>query len=137
MFSSLIKRATINSCFIFSSIVVAYALLVTAFFNGVGMNPTSVILLYPFSFATALAFGLAKHTKLKTGAKLGLHFLIFTLAVILFVYLPHGGMVSSKSALLLFVIYCIIYAIVACTVLSINGKKKRVIEKNTEYKNVY
>lgn len=134
---SILVKAARSSCVVFSVIITVYSLLVLAFFDGVGMNPVSVFLFYPFSFFVTLAACIVKYTHFNGATKLLIHFLIFTLSVVLFIFLPYGSVFSPQNTFILFVIYCVIYAIIGGIFAAFKASQKRRNEKNTEYKNVY
>ena len=62
---------------------------------------------------------------------------MFTAAIVLFIYLPHGSAFSPTNSMILFVLYCILYAIGLIIYFSISTAKLRKSEKKSEYKNVY
>lgn len=135
--SQLIKKAFISCSILFTVIIVVYSLLVIAIYGGLGMNPVSVFLLLPFSYVITLANYIVKYTNLGKGVKVFIHFLMFTTATGLFVYLPHGGAFSPKNSLILFVLYCVLYAICLTVYFAVSSAKLRKSEKKSEYKNVY
>ena len=135
--SRILKKTAVSSCFVYAAIIVIYSLLVLAFFDGVGMNPVSVFWLYPFSFVASLATCIVKYTNLSKFAKNFWHFVLFTLAVVLFIFLPYGKIFSPKVALVLFLGYCIAYLLVSVIVSISKSTKKRKSESKEEYKNVY
>lgn len=135
--SQILKKTAVYSCVVYAAIIVLYSLLVLAFFDGIGMNPVSVFWLYPFAFVASFATCIVKYTNLKNSTKAFLHFVLFTLAVVLFVFLPYGKIFSPKVALVLFVAYCIVYALISGVVSVVKSKKKRNSDKKEEYKNVY
>lgn len=101
------------------------------------MNPVSVFLLFPLALVIAFANNVVRHTTLRGGMKLTVHFTLVTLALILFIYLPHGSGVSSGSAMIVFALYVVLYAICAGIYMAIMANKKRKTEKSSEYKNVF
>ena len=133
----LMKKAFVSSCIFFTIIIVIYSLIVIAFFNGMGMNPTSVFLLFPFSYVITLANYIFKYTNLSKGTKIVLHFLMYTASTVIFVYIPHGSAFSPKNSMILFVIYCIFYIIGLLIYSLVKSAKLRKSEKKTEYKSVY
>lgn len=136
-FVSVLKKALVSACYAFSAIIVAYSLIVIAFFDGLGMEPFSVLFFFPLAFAFSLANGIVRHSVAKGGKKLIIHFLIITSALILFVFLPRGGMLSSGTSLIIFAAYLIIYAVCAGIYVAKVSKRKKQQEKNTEYKKVF
>lgn len=101
------------------------------------MNPVSVFLMFPLAFVISFANNVVRHTNLRSGTKLTVHFVLVTLALVLFVYLPHGSGVSSGSAMIVFALYVVLYAICTGFYVTITANKKRKIEKKSEYKNVF
>lgn len=133
----LLKKAFVSCCVLFSVIITVYSLLVISIYGGLGMNPISVFLLLPFSYIVILANYIVKYTNIKKRAKIFIHFLMFTAAIVLFIYLPHGSAFSPTNSMILFVLYCILYAIGLIIYFSISTAKLRKSEKKSEYKNVY
>ena len=131
------KKSVVWACYAFSAIIVIYSLLVILFGDGLGMEPVSVLLFYPLSFTLAFANGILKLTALKGGTKLLLHFILVTLGLALFIFIPHGGILSSGTAFLVFTMYVVLYAVGAVIYISIAGKNKKKKEKSTEYKKVF
>ena len=136
-FFAILKKAVKLSCVSFTWVIIAYSLLVLAFFDGLGMNPTSVFLFFPCVYVISVANLIVKHTNFSGAGKLFAHFALFTLSLILFVFLPYGSVFSAKSLLLLFVIYLILYIIGAVIYISVNGAKRRKIQSKNEYQSVY
>lgn len=136
-FGLILKKSASWSCVVYSFIVAFYSFLVLVLFDGIGMNPISVFLLYPFSFTVSLASCISRYSAMKAVAKAVTHFVLFTLALVLFVFLPYGGVFSSQNALILFVAYCVFYLVVAAVSSSIKTARRRKNEKKSEYKNVY
>ena len=132
-FTALLKK----SCYIFGIIIILYSLLVICFGGGMGMNPVSVALIYPFSFVISFANGVVKHTNLNTGFKLVSHFSLVTLSLILFVYLPSNSNFSGGTKMVAFVLYVILYMVIASIYLAFASRKKKKANKNSEYKNVF
>ena len=133
----ILKKSVVWACYAFSAIIVIYSLLVILFGDGLGMEPVSVLLFYPLSFTLAFANGIVKLTALKGGTKLLLHFILVTLGLALFIFIPHGGILSSGTAFLVFTMYVVLYAVGAVIYISIAGKNKKKKEKSTEYKKVF
>ena len=136
-FNTLLVRALRSACHFFSAIILLYSLLVICIYGGLGMNPVSVFLMVPLAFVISFANNVVRHTNLRSGTKLTVHFVLVTLALVLFVYLPHGSGVSSGSAMIVFALYVVLYAICTGFYVTITANKKRKIEKKSEYKNVF
>ena len=136
-FLSILKKAVKLTCISFTGIILLYSLLVLGFFNGLGMNPTAVFLFFPCVYVISVANLIVKHTKMSGSGKLFIHFLLFTLSIILFIFIPFGGVFSVKSMLLLFVIYLILYIIGAVIYISVCGAKKKKVQSKDDYQSVY
>lgn len=135
--STLFKRALLSACYVFSAIILLYSLLVICIYGGLGMNPVSVFLMFPLALVISFANNVVKHTNLSGVIKLFVHFTLVTLALVLFIYLPHGSGVSSGSAMIVFSLYVVLYAVCVGFYMAATAKKKRKDEKKSEYKNVF
>ena len=135
--SELMKKAFLSSCLLFSSVIVVFSLSVLLFSGGSGMNPQSVFLLFPFSYLITLANYILKYANLAKGSKIAIHFLIYTVSTIAFIYAPHGSAFSPQSVMILFALYVIVYIASVAIYFGIKSSKLRKTEKKTEYKNVY
>lgn len=133
----MLKKSFVSACYIFSAIIILYSLLVICLYDGMGMNPVSVCLIYPFCFLVALANNILKHAKINIGFKLATHFSLVTLSLILFVYLPSDSHLSGGTIMVAFALYAILYAVGIGIYLALSSKSKRKADKKSEYKNVF
>ena len=95
--------------------------------------PLTLLRLFPLCFLISFANALVTEIKKKGAWKLPVHFAIVTLDLILFVWYPARETLSPGTALILFVLYLVLYAAIALIVRHIFKKK----ETNTEYRSVY
>ena len=135
--SILFKKSLVSACYVFCVLVILSSLLLICFYDGMGVNPVSVSLVYPFLFAVSFANNIVKHTNLKSGIKLVSHFSLVTLSLILFIYLPHSPNLLGGTKLIVFVLYVILYIIGASLYLALTSRKKRKTDKKSEYKKVF
>ena len=135
--SELMKKTFCSSCILFAFITVLFSLTVILFGEGMGMNPTSVFLLFPFSCFVTLANYIFKYGNFANCGKVVIHFLIYTTSIIVFIGIPHGKGFSPKSLLILFFVYLVIYIVSLAVYLGTKASKLRKSEKKSEYKNVY
>ena len=134
MKSSILLKKT---CCLFSIITLIYSLILISFFNGLGMNPVSVFLFFPFSLFITIGNQVLKNETRGGVFKISIHFILYTAAVIFFVYLPHARGVSAKNSFILFVIYVVFYILAMLVYTMMKSSKTRKKEENDEYKNVY
>lgn len=136
-FGSIFKKAILMACYAFSVIILLYSLIVITFMEGMGLEPWSVFLFFPLSFGFSLANGIVRCVSLKNGLKITSHFIIVTLSLVLFVYIPRCKTLSAGTAMIIFALYLLAYAVFATVYLLRCSKKRKAIDRNTEYKKVY
>lgn len=122
-FSVALKKTFTIACIYYAVISLAL-LLIQAIANG-GFDSTAIgtlnfLLLFPFSLSIAAAQTLNRHANLSTAVRRLLHYLIFTLAFFLFLWLPSlnadSKPMNSLIVLLLFSgLYWLVVLIVSVT----------------------
>lgn len=135
--SKTIKNILTSSCVLFSIIVIIYSLILMIFGGGLGLDPFSVFLLFPFSGTVIFANNILKYRNLNNLIKSFMHFLLVTCATIIFIYIPHSASVSPKSAMILFLCYSVLYFLWFFIYKKIIKRKSKKNEKDSEYRNVY
>ena len=135
MFVQILKKSFIRACVVYSILSVLYLVIMLDLYK-TSANPYPQILLglFPFCFLITFANTLVATSQNKGKWKLPVHFLLLTLDLILFIYLPAKNTLSGGSALILFVFYLILYVIGALLVRLFYSKNK---QEKTEYQSVY
>ena len=135
MFVQILKKSFVRTCVVYSLLSMLYLIIMLDLYK-TSANPYPQILLglFPFCFLLTFASTLVTLTPQKGNWKLPVHFSIFTLDLILFIYLPAKNALSGGSALILFVFYLILYAVGALLVRLFYSKHTQ--QKN-EYQSVY
>jgi hypothetical protein len=137
---TIIKKSLISACYSFTALTVLYSLLMICIYDtseGINMSAITVFNFFPLSFFISIANSCLKSKKLSGVSKLFIHFVIVTLSIILFIFIPHGGGISSGSAMLLFTAYVFIYFVAVLIYNLLRKRKKALNDKKTEYKKVY
>lgn len=103
-----------------------------------GMQTVALIAILPFAFCFSLANCIYRHTALAASLRFVLHYILTVGGAFLFLFLPNRDpQQKSSSALLLFLVFTVIYLIVMVTVLVIAGRIKRVKRDEGNYHSVY
>ena len=135
MFIQILKKSCFRACYIYTCLSILYLFITLGLFQtNANPYPLAVIRLFPFSFFLTFAHTLVMDIKEKGTWKLPTHFLIVTLDLIFFVWLPHKNTLSNRSTLILFIIYLVLYGLGAL-IIRLFGTKRT--PKNSEYKSVY
>lgn len=135
MLVQILKKSFIRACVVYSMLSILYLIIMLDLYQ-TSANPYPQVLLglFPFCFLITFANTLVIACPNKGKWKLPVHFSIFTLDLILFIYLPAKNTLSGGSALILFVFYLILYAVGALLVRLFYKKNK---QEKTEYQSVY
>ena len=103
-----------------------------------GMQAGALVAILPFAFCFALANCIYRHTALVTSLRFVLHYVLTVGGAFLFLFVPNRDpQQKTSSALLLFLIFTVIYLIVMVTILVIAGRIKRVQRDEGNYHSVY
>ena len=138
MLVNFLKKAVRRACYGYTVLSFLYLIIMFDLYQTASNPyPGTIMRLLPFSFLIALAHTILTDTKLKTSLKIATHFLIVSLDIVFFIWLPTRTSFSGGTVLLLFVLYGILYTIgCVLTLLILSARKKR-LEANSEYQEVY
>lgn len=100
-------------------------------FSGAGViNTVMFLLLFPCALAFAAAGELLKSSTLPRWSRILLHYLIATLSVFFFMWLPSSSSASPASVFLMLVLLSVLYWIVFGLVALIRSRVKRLLEED-------
>ncbi len=135
MLIQILKKSFCRACCAYTVLSIFYlVIMLDLYLTSANPYPLTLLRLFPFCFFIAFANVLVSTLKKKSTWKIPVHFLILTLDLILFVWLPAKEELSSASTLILFLVYLLLYAIGALIVRHIVVRRK---ETNSDYKTVY
>ncbi len=113
--SVVIKRLLVGACIyysVFSLVLLIINVILNGQVAGTALSVPNVLLLFPFSFSLSGAEFIRKSDKLSGGIRVLLHYLILSVAFLLFLWLPSNAKKTLESALLLVLLESIIYWVV-------------------------
>lgn len=135
MFIHILKKSFFRACCGYTVLSIFYLIIMLdLYLTSANPYPLTLLRMFAFCFLISFANSLVIDIKQKGAWKLPVHFLILTLDVILFLWLPAKDTLSSASTLILLLLYVVLYAVIALIVRHILTKRK---EKTSEYKSVY
>lgn len=103
-----------------------------------GFNLVALVLVFPFSLLFATANTLYRHTKMKKGGRLLLHFLLTVGGAFLCLYLPNKAPDQGTfGAVVIFMTFSLVYWVIMGAVLGISARTRRVKREAAAYSSVY
>ena len=103
-----------------------------------GVNPVALITILPFAFMFSVANVVYRHTALKFSARMLLHYALTVGGAFVCLYLPNKtAEQKTAGAMLLFLIFTIIYFLIMGTIWTVNARIKRVKRDEANYHSVY
>ena len=123
--SSVLKGLFTTACIyyaIFSLVLLLISVILTGGTDGKVIGVLNVLMLFPFSFSLSGAELLRKKEDLSGVARRLLHYLIFTAAFLLFLWLPSNTTKSLTNGLLMIVLFSLVYWII-CLILHLTAKR--------------
>ncbi len=103
-----------------------------------GVQPVILIAILPFAFFFAVANTIYRHTELEIGWRALIHYALTVGGAFLFLYLPNKDPgQKTAAALLLFLIFTIVYFLIMGTIWTIQSRIKRVKRDEAKYHKVY
>lgn len=103
-----------------------------------GFHLIALVLVFPFSLMFSAANTLYRHTKMKKGWRLLLHFVLTVGGAFLFLYLPNKASEQGAfGAVVIFMVFAIVYWVIMSAVLGISARTRRVKREATTYTSVY
>ena len=103
-----------------------------------GIDPLALISILPFAVCFSVANVIYRHTKLKIGWRALIHYVLTVGAAFVCLYLPNKTEQQKASgALILFLLFTVIYFLIMGTIWIITGRIKRVTRDEEKYHSVY
>ena len=103
-----------------------------------GFNLIALVLVFPFSLFFSAANMLYRHSQIKKGWRLLLHFLLTVGGAFLFLYLPNKPEEQNTfGAVIILMVFTVVYWIIMGAVLGINARIHRVKREAAAYTSVY
>ena len=103
-----------------------------------GFNLLALVLVFPFALMFSSANAIYRHTKMKKGWRLLLHFLFTVGGAFLFLYLPNKAPEQGAfGAVVILMLFSIFYWLVMGTVLIVSARSRRVKREAASYTSVY
>ena len=103
-----------------------------------GVNPVALITILPFAFMFSVANVVYRHTELKFVARLLLHYALTVGGAFTCLYLPNKSPEQKTAgAILLFLIFTILYFAIMSIIWITNARIKRVKRDEAKYHSVY
>ncbi len=103
-----------------------------------GDNPVALITILPFAFFFSVANVIYRHTELKFAARMLLHYALTVGGTFTCLYLPNKtAEQQTAGAILLFLIFTVIYFVIMGAIWTVNARIKRVKRDEAKYHSVY
>ena len=103
-----------------------------------GVNPVALITILPFAFFFSVANVIYRHTEFKFASRMLLHYTLTVGGAFTCLYLPNKSPAQQTAgAILLFLIFTIIYFVIMGTIWGIQSRVKRVKRDEAKYHSVY
>ena len=135
-----LKKIALGSCVYYTAVTFFVLFLYFALNLDLarGMQAPALIAILPFSVLFASANTIYRHTHLPKLARVMIHYVLTVGGAFFFLYMPNKDpQQSGKQALILFLLFSLLYAIVMGIVLMISGRIHRVKRDEGKYHNVY
>ncbi len=135
-----LKKIALDSCVYYTAatflVLFIYFALNTDLSGGVQTH--ALIAILPFSICFATANRLYRHSALDKWLRVMIHYTLTIGGAFLFLYLPNKDPQQSTSqALLLFLVFSLIYALIMGAVLTVSARIHRVKRDEGKYHSVY
>ena len=103
-----------------------------------GVNPVALITILPFAFMFSVANVIYRHTELRFVARMLLHYALTVGGAFTCLYLPNKSPEQQTAgAILLFLIFTVIYFAIMSVIWILNARIKRVKRDEAKYHSVY
>lgn len=135
-----IKKILLGSCVYYTAATFFILFLYFALNRDLsgGVQTLALIAILPFALCFSSANVIYRHTPLDKWIRVVLHYVLTVGGAFLFLYLPNKDPQQSGSqALLLFLVFTVIYVIVMSIILTISGRIRRVTRDEGKYHSVY
>ena len=136
----ILKKIALGSCVYYTAVTffVLFLYFVLNFDLADGMQALALIAILPFSIFFASANTLYRHATLAKWLRVLLHYVLTVGGAFVFLYLPNKDpQQTGKQALILFLVFTVLYALIMGTILVISGRIHRVKRDEGKYHNVY
>ena len=134
------KKIALGTCIYYTAatFLILFLYFVLNVDTTLGVQPVILIAILPFAFFFAVANTIYRHTELEIGWRILIHYTLSVGGAFLFLYLPNKDPAqSSAAALLLFLIFTLIYFLIMGTIWTIRARIKRVERDEAKYYKVY
>ena len=136
----LIRHVALFSCVYYTAatFLILFIYFLISFDLSRGVRATALVAILPFAVFFAAANAIYRHTFLKKGARLLIHYLLTIGGAMLFLYLPNrdAGQ-GAESFLKLLLVLSLLYGVVMTLILLISARAARVRRDTAEYNEVY
>ena len=135
-----LKKIALNSCVYYTAATFFVLFLYFALnldLSG-GMQALALIAILPFSICFASANTIYRYATMPKWLCVMIHYVLTVGGAFLFLYLPNKDpQQSAKQALILFLVFSILYAIIMGAILLVSGRVARVKRDEEKYHSVY
>lgn len=135
-----LKKIALHSCVYYTAVTFFVLFLYVLLMRDLsrGLQAFALIMFLPFSICFASANIIYRETPLSKWARVTLHYLLTVGGAYVFLYLPNKDpQQSGAAALVLFLIFTLIYVIIMSIVLGVSSRIHRVKRDEEKYHNVY
>lgn len=134
------KKIALGSCVYYTAVTFLVLFLYFALNLDLadGMQALALIAILPFSVLFASANTIYRHTTLAKWLRVLIHYALTVGGAFVFLYLPNKDpQQTGKQALILFLVFTVLYAIIMGIILIISGRIHRVKRDEGNYHSVY
>ena len=134
------KRIALGTCIYYTAatFLILFLYFVLNVDTTMGVQPVILLAILPFAFFFSVANTIYRHTEINFGWKVLIHYLLVVGGAFLFLYLPNKDPQQRASfALILFLLFTVVYFLVMGTIWTIKARIKRVKRDESKYHSVY
>ena len=134
------KRIALGTCIYYTAatFLILFLYFVLNVDTTMGVQPVILLAILPFAFFFSVANTIYRHTEINFGWKVLIHYLLVVGGTFLFLYLPNKDPQQRASfALILFLLFTVVYFLVMGTIWTIKARIKRVKRDESKYHSVY
>ena len=134
------KKVALGSCIYYTA--VTFLILLLYFLLNVdttlGVKPVAQICILPFAFFFSVANTTYRHTNLKIGWRIVIHYVLTVCGAFFFLYLPNKtDQQKASGALLLFLLATVLYVLIMGSIWTLKARINRVKRDEAKYHKVY
>ena len=134
------KHIALWSCVYYTTttfVIMLFYLILNKDLSG-GLQAVALVCALPFSVCFAAANTLYRHSKLQKWLRVLLHYTLTVGGAFICLYLPNKDpQQSSSTALVLFVVFTVLYVLIMGSVLAVYARIHRVQRDEAHYESVY